>query len=359
MAYTTINKPASYFNTVIYTGDGTTPRTLTGVGFKPDFSWTKRRDGGQGNTNHNLYNNVVGAGNNSELASNTTGVEGGSDANLYGYVSAFTSDGFTLTDGTDATYKNLYTNNSGGTYVAWNWLANNTSGSTNTNGSITSTVAANTTAGFSIVSFTTTSGGNATIGHGLGSVPKMIIMKARDQTYNWDIYHVSIGNANRLIFTTAASGATTCWGSTTPTSSVFTMNQSFYGSGIPTIAYCFAEVKGYSKFGSYVGNSSADGTFVYTGFKPAFIMIKNTNYVSGTDWFMFDNKRNTFNTVDKDLYANTSGAEATADRMDFLSNGFKLRHSSIALNNSSYTYIYMAFAENPFVLTDGTPVTAR
>jgi hypothetical protein len=362
MAYSTIDKPSKYFNTVTYTGDGTTPRTLTGVGFKPDFSWTKRRDSGQGNTNHNLYNNVVGAGNNSELASNTTGAEGASGGSEYGYLSAFTSDGFTVADGTDATYKNIYTNNNGGTYCSWNWLGANTTVS-NTSGSITSTVSANTTSGFSIVSYTGT-GANATVGHGLGVVPKIIIIKNRIRSDgSWIVYSSVLGNTNCLGLNLTNSTITdsTVWNNTTPTSTVFTVGTNYQtnGSTNTMIAYCFTEVKGYSKFGSYVGNSSADGTFVYTGFKPAFIMIKNTNYGSGTDWFIFDNKRNTFNTVDKDLYANTSAVESTADRMDFLSNGFKLRHISIAMNNSSYTYIYMAFAENPFTSSKGIPCTAR
>jgi hypothetical protein len=361
MAFATINKGASYFNTVTYTGDGTTPRTLTGVGFKPDFSWTKRRDSGQGNTNHNLYNNVVGAGNNSELASNTTGEEGGSDANLYGYVSAFTSDGFTLTDGTNATYKNLYTNNSGGTYVAWNWLANNTSGSSNTAGSITATVAANTTAGFSVGKTTgTLSSGTITVGHGMGVAPSMILWKRTDGVSNWQVYHKSTGvNLTQLNTTGAVTSGTNYWG--TPTSTTFTVESPLYGAAETYVFYAFAEIKGYSKFGSYTGNGSANGTFIYTGFKPAFIMIKRTDTIE--EWQLTDAKRNVTNGANNaSLKANSSAAEtvnSTWTLVDLLSNGFKQRYTDSLMNASGGTYIYMAFAENPFVLTDGTPVTAR
>jgi len=340
MPYTTINKPDQYFNATAYTANGGI-QTITNSGsMQPDLVWTKVRST---TSNNILINAIVGAS--KYLYSNTTGTEV-TDAN---YLTSFNSNGFSVGS-------NNYSN--GTTMVAWQWRASNTTAVSNTQGTITSTVSANTTAGFSIVSFTTIAGGNSTIGHGLGSVPKMIIMKARDQTYNWDIYHVSIGNANRLIFTTAASAGTPCWGSTTPTSSVFTMDQSFYGSGVPTIAYCFAEVKGYSKFGSYVGNSSADGTFVYTGFKPAFVMIKRSD-TSGYGWYMFDNKRNTFNPEDKILEAQSTTAEYTGTVMDFTSNGFKLRNSGSDVNPSGGTIIYMAFAENPFVSSTQIPTTAR
>ena len=363
MAYTTINKGSSYFNTLIYTGNGSSPRTLTGVGFKPDFSWIKRRDGGQGNTNHNLWNSISGAGNNAELSSNITGAEGGSSADLYGYVSAFTSDGFTLTNGTDGTYYDLYTNNSGGTYVSWNWLANNTSGSSNTAGSITSTVAANTTAGFSIVRYTGT-GANATVGHGLGVAPRMMIIKDRTSgAYNWTVYHASIGNTRRIILNSDAgqdSADSRWWNNTSPTSTVFTIgiDNGANASGDSFIAYCFAEIKGYSKFGSYTGNGSADGPFVYTGFKPAFVIQKNAS-ASATPWFLFDNKRNPFNKTDLKINPNSSDVESAANEIDMLSNGFKVRTSGSYTNGSGNSIIYMAFAENPFVTSGGIPVTAR
>jgi hypothetical protein len=343
MAYTTINKGSSYFNTILYTGDDSASRSITGVGFQPDWIWVKSRSGAFA---HGLWDVV--RTNKSALYSNLTDAE---DTTTGGTLVSFNSDGFTTPNVSSG-----FINKNAGNYVAWNWLANG-AGVSNTSGSITSTVSANTTSGFSIVSFTTTSGGNATIGHGLGSVPKMIIMKARTTTYNWDIYHVSTGNANRLLFTTAASAATPCWGSTTPTSSVFTMDQSFYGSGIPTIAYCFAEVKGFSKFGSYTGNGSSDGPFVYLGFRPAMIWTKQSNTTG--PWNVLDNARGPYNVNQPYLQQNSSNAEATADYVDFLSNGFKIRYNGASPNASGDTIVYIAFAENPFVLTDGTPVTAR
>ena len=365
MAFATINKGASYFNTVLWTGDGTNNRSITGVGFRPEFAWTKRRDGGQGNTNHNLWNFVVGAGNNAELASNTLGAEGASGASEYGYISALNSDGFTLTDGTDATYKNIYTNNSGGTYVSWNWLANGT-GVSNTAGSISSTISANTTSGFSIVSYTGT-GSAATVGHGLGVAPKMIIFKNRGNAVGWACYNSNLGNTNYIALNESIASeavGSVLFNSTSPTSSVFSIGTGdrTNSSSVNYIAYCFAEVKGYSKFGSYTGNGSADGTFVYTGFKPAFLIVKRYND-AGYDWLMYDNKRQfTFNVVDDFLNPNLSAVETTGNAnqsLDFLSNGVKFRGSGASSNGSGASYIYMAFAENPFVLTDGTPVTAR
>jgi hypothetical protein len=344
MAYTTINKGSSYFNTVLWTGTGSA-MSITGVGFKPDWVWYKGRSFAY---NHGLFDAVRGTTN--FLSSNQTNAE----ATVSG-VTAFNSDGFSL--GTDAGGVG-----SGNTFVAWNWLGANTTAS-NTSGSITSTVSANPTAGFSVVSYTGT-GANATVGHGLGVAPKFIIIKNRSVGgTDWRVGHQSLtwNNEIFLSLTSATNVSSGAWNNTAPTSSVFSLGSGNYGngSGNSIIAYCFAEVKGYSKFGSYTGNSSSDGTFVYTGFKPAFVMVKNTNYGPGTDWYIFDNKRNTYNVENLYLNPNLSAAEATGVDTDFLSNGFKLRHSSIAMNNSSYTYIYMAFAENPFVTSGGIPVTAR
>jgi len=339
MAYTDIDKPSDYFNTVTYTGNGST-QSITGVNFQPDLVWIKNRTVAR---SHRFSNSISGVG--KFFYTDLTNAE---ITNANG-ITSFDSDGWSM--GTD-----VGMNESGQSFVAWNWLASNTTAS-NTNGSIASTVSANTTSGFSIVSFTTTSGGNATIGHGLGSVPKMIIIKSRTNAYNWDIYHVSIGNTKRLVFTTQASETSTVWGSTTPTSSLFTMDQSFYGSGYPVIAYCFAEKKGFSKFGKYTGNGSTDGTFVYTGFKPAYFMIKRTD--STGSWIIHDNKRSVYNVTSHDLYANLSDAEVSGNRFDFVSNGVKLKNNFTNMNASGGTYIYMAFAENPFVTSTGIPTTAR
>ena len=341
MAYTDIDKPSDYFNTVTYTGNGST-QSITGVNFQPDVVWIKNRTVAR---SHRFSNSISGVG--KFFYTDLTNAE---ITNANG-ITSFDSDGWSM--GTD-----VGMNESGQSFVAWNWLASNTTAS-NTNGSIASTVSANTTSGFSIVSFTTTSGGNATIGHGLGSVPKMIIIKSRTNAYNWDIYHVSIGNTKRLVFTTQASETSTVWGSTTPTSSLFTMDQSFYGSGYPVIAYCFAEKKGFSKFGKYTGNGSTDGTFVYTGFKPAFIMTKSYSGYTGY-WTIHDATRNPSNVSSMSaLWANATDAESNAYGFDILSNGFKIRSTSATLNQSGAGYIYMAFAENPLVGTNNIPATAR
>jgi len=347
MAFATINKGSSYFNPVLYTGTGAS-NSVTGVGFKPDWVWIKSRS----LVRSNQLNDIVrGAG--IILATDNTSAEF-TDTNR---ISSFNVDGFSL-----GTNDNV--NGSGATYVGWNWLGSNTTAS-NTNGSITSTVSANTTSGFSIVGYTGTAA-NATVGHGLGVAPKMIIVKNRSAVAQWEVYHVSTGNtsAMQLSGTGTPDVSSTYWNNTTPTSTLFSIGTGTptNGSGNSIIAYCFAEVKGYSKFGSYTGNGSTDGPFVYTGFKPAYVMIKNSTFASQS-WWISDNKRTTYNvasTTGNFLAANISDAEVTSgNTVDFLSNGFKIRTAYDGTNNSGSTPIYMAFAENPFVLTDGTPVTAR
>ena len=348
MPYTTIDDPTIYFNTVIWTGDGTSSRGITGVGFKPDFVWLKRRSA----TGNNNVFDVIRAANNYLLTDSTN-----AEATISDRLTSFDSDGFTVGNSGNV-------NASSGTYVAWNWLADNTTGSSNTDGSITSTVSANTTAGFSIVSFTGT-GANATFGHGLSAVPSVIIIKNRDlgSGYNWRVYHHKNTSAPEtdvlvLNLTNATNDNVTYWNDTAPTSSVVSIgtDSSLNKSGDAHIAYCFAEKKGFSKFGSYKGNGNADGTFVYTGFKPAWIMTKETGNAS--NWNMFDNQRSQPNQASSQgiLRANSSGAEftgSTALFVDFLSNGFKFRGNSVDTNRSGGTFIYLAFAESPFV-TAGT-----
>jgi hypothetical protein len=346
MAYTDIDKPSDYFNTKLYTGTEVSGNSITGVGFQPDFIWIKNRTDA---TNHNLYDSVRGGNGTSHyfLKSNVTNAEGTNTSSLL----TIDSDGFTLGDGNEV-------NGASDNMVSWNWLASNTTAS-NTDGSITSTVSANTTSGFSIVSYTGT-GSAATVGHGLGVKPNMIITKRRNGISNWMVYNSTLGATKYLqLETTDAVGtSSTRWNDTEPTSSFFTVGTSSgtNPSSGTMIAYCFAEKQGYSKFGSYTGNSSADGTFVYTGFKPAFVIIKPSNYA--TSWNMFDNKRSAFNEVDKNLFAEDASAEVTDKDMDFLSNGFKLRTTSTGVNGS-YNYIYMAFAESPFTTSTGIPTTAR
>ena len=340
MAYTTIDDPTLYFNTVLYTGTGAT-HNITGVGFQPDWVWIKNRSI---TANHHLFDIARGA--TKYLLTNVTNAEA-TDAQQ---LQSFDADGFTV--GTNGNV-----NGSGNNIVAWNWLGANAS-SSNTDGSITSSVSANTTAGFSIVSYTGT-GANATVGHGLGSALDMVIVKNRDDVANWKVWHNYLSGTQVLeLNNTDAVETPAVWNSTIPTSSVFSVGtqNTVNGSGDNIIAYCFAEKKGYSKFGSYTGNGNADGTFVYTGFKPAFVITKKSSNTG--NWLMYDNKRDSDNVVNATLNPNLSNAESSVDTMDFTAQGFKLRRS-LDPNTSATTYIYMAFAENPFVSSTGIPTTAR
>nr|BAR15146.1 hypothetical protein [uncultured Mediterranean phage uvMED] len=351
MAYSTISKPSLHFNTKLYTGNDT-GQSITGVGFEPSLTWIKSRTSTE---RHVLTDAVRGVY--KELRSNETAAE--SDRTSYGGLSAFGADGFTV--GADDGYNDSLKN-----YASWNWKANG-AGSANTDGSINSTVSANTTAGFSIVSYTGNGTAGATVGHGLGSVPKVVIVKTRSGTGNWINYHSSVGNTKYLSLNQTNSAGTTnqAWNDTSPTNQVFSLGNSseVNGNGTTMIAYCFADVKGYSKFGSYTGNGNADGAFIYTGFKPAFIFSKKTN-ASGTNWTIWDNKRSSSsggNAINKILHPNVTNVENTADDTDFLSNGFKLRATAGGMNASGGTFIYMAFAEEPLVANVGAsiPATAR
>ena len=340
MAYATINKGASYFTPTLYTGTGSS-QSITTVGFKPDWVWIKDRTSAN---NHREYDIIRGA--TVELYPNLTDA----DTTQAQSLTSFNSNGFSL--------GNLaQVNTNGNNYVSWNWLAANST-TTNTSGTITSTVSANTTSGFSIVSYTG-NGTASTIGHGLGATPKMIITKKRSSTSNWAVYHASLLASQdiRLNLTDAVRTSNGSWNGTRPTSTVFSVqdDDATNLNGATYIGYCFAEIKGFSKFSSFVGNGSSDGTFVYTGFKPAWIMWKRSDGISS--WGILDTTRDTYNVATKYLLAEASDAEASTTFIDFVSNGFKLRTSS--LNASGATYIYACFASNPFVLTDGTPVTAR
>jgi hypothetical protein len=346
-----INKPTDYFNTKIFTGNNSADNSITGVGFQPDLIWFKNRDA---LNNHCLVDSVRGR---KALNSDLTNAEATLNADKD--FQSFDSDGFTV----DVVEQFNSFNKSGDSIVTWNWLADNTSGSSNTDGSITSTVSANTTSGFSIVSYTGT-GANATVGHGLGVAPKFMIVKTIDASRDWTVYHGGIsGMAGGYIILNAtdafSTAFSTIWNNTDPTSSVFSVGTANTSNNLNSnyIAYCFAEKQGYSKFGSYTGNGNADGTFVYTGFKPAFLIAKKSSTTSS--WGIFDNKRTPYNVMDLRLLANTSGADdqSSDNNIDFLSNGFKFRSS--AGWNASATYIYMAFAEQPLVGTNDIPATAR
>ena len=462
MSYTNgLDKPTDYFNTKLYTGNGSS-NAITGVGFQPDWVWLKYR-GGTGN--HRLVDAVRGT--QKRLMSNATNAE----STETGLVTSFDSDGFTL-NSSDAAF-----NGNSNTYVSWNWSAggsapaitysvkvvsdsgnkyrfddfgtsavtldlqeggtytfdqsdssnsghplrfsttsngthgggseyttgvtttgtpgnsgaktvitvaasaptlyyyctqhsamggqantNSTFGSSNFSGSIQSTVSSGITQGMSIVSYTGNGTTNATVGHGLGVTPNVIWFKRRDSSNNWINYFSELGTGHYLTLNTngAKDSASGAW--CTPGSSTFQLNQVFSAMNTNTatyIAYCFAEKKGYSKFGSYTGNGNADGTFVYLGFKPAFVIIKQTNTTG--DWMVLDNKRDSDNGVRHQIYANTSGAESVegSDRLDFLSNGIKHRSTGSRANGSGGTYIYLAFAESPFTNSNGVPTNAR
>jgi hypothetical protein len=317
-----------YFNAITYTA--TTNSTVSGFGFKPDLIINKLRSAGS-----NWVNDSV-RGSSKMLATDTTAAEG-TDAT---FVSGFTSDGFTTGSG----FWNGYS------AISWGWNANSGSSSSNTSGTITSTVSANTTSGFSVVTFTMNGTTGATVGHGLGVAPQMIIIKRRDAVINWVTYHVSVGNGSILLLSTSdAAAAGNYWNSTSPTSSVFTLGTSASGANVlnsTAVAYCFAAIPGYSAFGSYTGTGSADGPFVFCGFRPRFILVKNTGSVAS--WQLYDTARDTYNVMSGELSPNASAAESTFAMFDSLSNGFKLRTTDYTANTSGTTYIYAAFAENPF-----------
>jgi len=348
MAYITF-QPSDYFNTVLYTGNGSDAHGITGVGFQPDFVWTKIRSGSD---NHGLYDVIRGVTNN--LQTNSNYAQQSSSALLQ----SFDSDGFTV--GTNGEI-----NNNSSTFASWNWKAGG-SGSSNTDGSITSTVSANTTAGFSIVQWTGT-GSNATIGHGLGVTPQCFIMKKTSNTSAWSMYHESIGNTKFMTVNASSDPTTssTVFNNTSPTSSVFSVGTADNGnaSGETYIGYFFADKKGYSKFDSYTGNGNVSGPFIYTGFKPAFFLYKESGQ-SGQNWTIVDSKRDTINVAGKLLHPDLTNSESdqtgsTAINMDFLSNGIKIRGTDANINRSGSSYIYMAFAEEPLVSSNEVPATAR
>ncbi len=332
---TSTTQANQYFDVELWTGNDTV-RTIT-FGMQPDFIWTKARNAAAG---HRISDSVRGAsgGIMLNLSSNSTAAENTDTA-----VTGIVSTGITLTSGN-------HPNNTGTTYVGWGWKGNG-AGSSNTAGTITSTVSANTTSGFSIVTYTGNGTSGATVGHGLGVVPNMIIVKNRGAVTDWLIYHTSLGATKSIAFDTAAAiTSSTRWNDTAPSSTLITLGTSsgVNGSTNTYVAYAFAPVAGYSAFGSYVGNGSADGPFVYTGFRPMFILFKQSS-ASGNDWYIYDAVRSTYNVATNRLFPNSSAAEATNfNTLDILSNGWKVRDSNSAWNASGATYIYMAFAESPF-----------
>jgi len=333
-----IEDGSEYFNTVLYTGNNTT-NNIAGVGFLPDFVWVKNRGA---TAFHGLVDSVRGftGVDANVLYTNSTNAEGTSGA-----FDSFDADGFSLSTNGYGFNQSPYN------YVAWNWKAGGTAVS-NTAGTITSQVSANPTAGFSVVTYTGT-GGTKTVGHGLGVAPQMVIVKGRNGGTNWVVYHVGMGATKYMLMNTTSVAVTdsTPWNNTSPTSTVVSLGTSSNTNGntAPFVAYCFAEVKGYSKFGSYTGNGSVDGTFVYTGFRPAYVLIKR--FTSATaSWVLWDSARNSYNLSDTTLYPNLTNADFIDSNrsLDLVSNGFKIRGTEVQMNASGGAYIYMAFAENPF-----------
>jgi hypothetical protein len=348
MAYTTINKSSEYFNTKLYTGNGST-QSITGVGFQPDMVWTKIRNGVY---DHNIFDVIRGV--TKDIRPNNSNTEGTQSGGL----TSFDSDGYSLGSWVPV-------NESSSSYVSWNWKANG-SGVSNTDGSITSTVSANTTSGFSVVNYTGTAS-NATVGHGLGAKPAMIIAKNLiTNGEDWAIYHKSLGGYQYYLKfgTTVALTNTNRWNAE-PDTSVFNVGAvaETNGSGANQIAYVFAEKKGFSKCGIYSGNaSSSSPPFIYTGFKPSFIMVKiaSTGGVDTGGWVMYDNQRYPNNLSNSPvLFANFSEAESDGYNLEMFSNGFRFNSTSVTVNGSGNTYIYYAVAEQPLVGTNGVPATAR
>mgnify|MGYP003651253071 CR=1 FL=1 len=341
-----IDKPSDFFNTKLYTGNGST-QSITGVGFQPDWTWVKKRNGA---VSHQLIDVIRTPY--KRLQSNENSAEA-VDGSPYNYFKTFDNDGFTIGTGAEI-------NGNSDTFASWNWKAGtsftNDASSTGI-GTIDSSGSASNTAGFSIVSYSGASGGGS-IKHGLSVKPDIVLIKCRSATANWLFTTDIIDGSKDYLFlnqTNAKNNLTTAL----PTSSVFTVSgdDDQGENGKTYIAYCFNSVQSYSKFGSYTGNGNADGTFVYTGFKPAWVMVKRTD--SANDWCLYDNKRDTDNVVQDKLQPNQASAESDDTSMDFVSNGFKFRETGGNFNASGGTYIYMAFAENPFVASNFVPTTAR
>tara|TARA_R100000458_G_scaffold32989_1_gene30366 strand:+ start:1569 stop:2639 length:1071 start_codon:yes stop_codon:yes gene_type:complete len=356
MAYISF-QPSDYFNSLLWSGNGSAGRNITGVGFQPDWVWIKNRSR---SSNHTIVDVTRGSGS-YPFSSTQTSAEDTGDTNQ---VSALISDGITIGSSTN-------TNANSENLVGWFWRAGGGAGSSNTAGTInTTTTSVNTTAGFSISTYTGT-GSASTIGHGLGVAPKVVMIKRRDDSGDWRVFTEMTGNQSQLSLnqTSAAdSSNTTMWNSTSPTTTTFSIgtHSNVNSSGGTFVAYCFAEIKGYSKFGSYKGNGSTWGPFLNCGFKPAWVLWKRTDSANG--WILMDNKRPTVNSVSYGsnpqnylIEAQSNGAEATdtSYHVNFLSNGFKIRNTNNVYNNTSGSYIFMAFAEHPLVSSNGVAATGN
>nr|BAR32117.1 hypothetical protein [uncultured Mediterranean phage uvMED] len=345
MSYTNINKSSDHFITHLYTGNDST-NNQTSLGMTPDLVWVKCRN--NATPSHYWVDKV--RGDKKYISSNATTAEQ-TDSNTFDLVSG----GFNLAGG------NGWTNLTGRTYASWNWKANG-AGSSNTDGDITSTVSANTTSGFSIIKFTSAGSVSQSYGHGLNGTPKLWIIKDTSQSSNnWQVYY---NGTDRLKLDTTEATSTTAdylmsANATTITTPSNADSAWGNGNGINYITYAFQEIKGFSKIGKYEGNGSTDGSFIFTGFKPAFVMMKGIDSGGSDNWNLCDNKRVGYNASNWRLYPNASAGENSTSLVDLLSNGFKLRVSSTDVNADAKTYIFMAFAEAPLVGSNNVPCTAR
>ena len=376
MAYSTIDDPSAYFQIATWTGNDTDGRSITNDGnsdLQPDLVWIKTRSVAYGHSVHDSSRGFGSSGSEKNLVTSNNETENGG-SHIYGGVSAASSDGFTTFEGTDAGNPFANNNEDTRTYVAWQWKANGGTRTTNTESGDNpgGGYQANTTSKFSIVDYVGT-GAVGTMAHGLGVAPKLIIIKNRDVADSWAVYHEDDGghytayydsNAQYLALDTTAASVDDAawWNDTSPTSSVFTINtnHSVNADGENYIAYCWGEVQGFSNFGRYQGQGiTANGIthFVYTGFKPAFVMIKDTSATG--NWAIVDKKRQTSDIIDLALYANTAGAESSGKNVHFCCNGFQVNNTDNDFNKDGDTYVYVAFADKPLVTSTGIPTTAE
>ena len=343
--YTTIDDAGAYFKTVLYTGTGSS-LGVTGVGFQPDFTWIKNKDASDFHVLTDAVRGVTKYISCNADTAETTNAES---------LKTFDSDGFTV--GTQA---EVNTNTE--KYVSWNWKAGTTTGIGAGSQTITPTAySINTTSGIGIYAYTANNTQGATISHGLGTAPKMMLFKKLNGAADWKVYHVSVGNTQAMILNDNSVPTTDggFFDDTTPTSTLITFGNDagINGGTNQFVCYAFTDIAGYSQFSSYKGNGNADGAFIYTGFRPAFVMVKRTD--STSNWGMFDDKRDPYNVVENTQFAASATTDdTTTDRMDFYSNGFKNRTSDASWNTTG-DYIYMAFAESPFVNSSGGPSNAR
>ena len=341
MAYSTIDDPSAHFQTTLYSGTGSTASVTNGGNsdLQPDWVWIKARNATR---DHRLLDSTRGV--QKELVSNSNAAEYTESTGL----TAFQSDGFQHggANGYGA---------SGENYVSWQWKANGGTTSTNDDGSVDVTIQVNSTAGFSIMKWNGNGGTSGTVGHGLGAIPDMILNKyGIDGTSNWGVAFPKFETGKLIVLNSNSNGFQSASGMSSYNTSTFVDGNGASTGG--TVAYCFKEIKGYSRFGFYVGNGDANGPMCYTGFKPAFVMIKRTN--GSGNWMMFDSKRDPRNAVDDYVVAHATQVEAEYDFIDFLSNGFKQRHTSSHANGDGDTYVYMAFADKPWVTSKGVVTTA-